>query len=80
AWESLNVKRAFSLVMRVVLSCFYSHPWAWNEIGFGGPAYPRGYSRFGSPQLEPAERETWEGREAYDRDPDSGRQERPPSK
>ena len=38
--------------MRVVLSCFYSHPWAWNEIGFGGPAYPRGYSRFGSPQLQ----------------------------
>ncbi len=20
-------------------------PWAWNEIGFGGPAYPRGYAR-----------------------------------
>ncbi len=40
AWSKLNVNRAFSLVMRVVLSCFYSHPWAWNEIGFGGPAYP----------------------------------------
>jgi hypothetical protein len=79
AWEQVNVKRAFSLVMRVVLSCFYSHPWAWNEIGFGGPAYPRGYSRFGSPQLEPAERETWEGREAQDDDPDSGRAERPPA-
>ncbi len=80
AWEQLNVKRAFSLVMRVVLSCFYSHPWAWNEIGFGGPAYPRGYSRFGSPQLEPAERETWEGREAVDVDPDSGRAEPPPER
>ncbi len=80
AWEQLNVKRAFSLVMRVVLSCFYSHPWAWNEIGFGGPAYPRGYSRFGSPQLEPAERETWEGKEAVDIDPDSGRAEPPPER
>ena len=78
AWEELSVSHAFSLVMRVVLSCFYSHPWAWNEIGFGGPAYPRGYSRFGSPQLQNAERETWEGEEHYDRDPVSGRKEEPP--
>jgi hypothetical protein len=78
AWEQLNVKRAFALVMRVTLSCFYSHPWAWNEIGFGGPAYPRGYSRFGSPELEPGDREAWEGREAIDTDPDSGRGETPP--
>ena len=78
AWSELNVKRAFSLVMRVVLACFYSHPWAWNEIGFGGPAYPRGYSRFGSPQLQHAERETWEGVEAFDRDPVTNRIESPP--
>ena len=78
AWEQLNLKRAFALVMRVTLSCFYSHPWAWNEIGFGGPAYPRGYSRFGSPEVEPADRETWEGREAVDSDPESGRTEPAP--
>jgi hypothetical protein len=78
AWDQLNVKRAFSLVMRVTMSCFYSHPWAWNEIGFGGPAYPRGYSRFGSPRLQPAERETWEGREAVDSDPGSGHDETAP--
>ena len=78
AWDDLNVKRAFSLVMRVTLTCFYSHPWAWNEIGFGGPAYPRGYSRFGSPQLQPGERESWEGREAFDVEPESGRPELPP--
>ena len=78
AWEELNVKRAFSLVMRVVLACFYAHPWAWNEIGFGGPAYPRGYSRFGSPHLQHAERETWEGVEVFDRDPVQGRVESPP--
>jgi hypothetical protein len=78
AWDELSVKHAFSLVMRVVLACFYSHPWAWNEIGFGGPAYPRGYSRFGSPQLQKAERETWEGEEHFDRDPVSGRHEDPP--
>ena len=78
AWDDLNVKHAFSLVMRVTLTCFYSHPWAWNEIGFGGPAYPRGYSRFGSPRLQPAEREPWEGREAVDTDPESGHDEPPP--
>ncbi len=39
--------QAWSVVMRAVLSAFYSHPWAWNEIGFGGPAYPRGYARLG---------------------------------
>jgi hypothetical protein len=78
AWAQLSVSHAFSLVMRVVLACFYSHPWAWNEIGFGGPAYPRGYSRFGSPQLQNAERETWEGVEHFDRDPVSGEQEQPP--
>ena len=78
AWTQLNVKRAFALVMRVTLSCFYSHPWAWNEIGFGGPAYPRGYSRFGSPRLQPAEREPWEGREAVDTDPASGENEPTP--
>jgi hypothetical protein len=31
--------------MRAALSEFYSHPWAFNEIGFRGPAYPRGYMR-----------------------------------
>jgi hypothetical protein len=68
-WGTLNVARAWSVVMRHVLQSFYSHPWAWNEIGFGGPAYPRGYSRFGSPHLQGGERETWEGRQAYDVDP-----------
>ena len=47
SWDVLNVKRAFSVCMRAVLAEFYSHPWAWNEIGFGGPAYPRGYMRLG---------------------------------
>jgi hypothetical protein len=78
AWDQLNVTRAFGLVMRVVLACFYSHPWAWNEIGFGGPAYPRGYSRFGNPDLQRAEREPWEGVEHFDRDPVTGEAEPPP--
>jgi hypothetical protein len=46
-WEQLNVARAFKVCMRAILAAFYSHPWAWNEIGFGGPAYPRGFMRLG---------------------------------
>jgi hypothetical protein len=76
AWDTLNVSRAWSVVMRYLLQAFYSHPWSWNEIGFGGPAYPRGYSRFGSPHLQSAERETWEGKEAFEVDPVEDTQQR----
>jgi hypothetical protein len=51
AWDELNVARAWTVVMRAVLAVFYSHPWAWTEIGFGGPAYPRGFMRLGGPGL-----------------------------
>jgi hypothetical protein len=63
-WDELPCSKAWSVVMRGVLSEFYSHPWAWNEIGFGGPAYPRGYARFGVGQ-----REAWESGPATDPDP-----------
>ncbi len=62
-WDELPPAKAWSVVMRSVLSAFYSHPWAWNEIGFGGPAYPRGYARLGVGQ-----REAWEGAPAFERD------------
>ncbi len=63
-WDSLPCAKAWSVVMRAVLSEFYSHPWAWNEIGFGGPAYPRGYARLGVGLSE-----GWEGEEALHLDP-----------
>lgn len=46
-WDGLNVRRAWAVCTRAILAAFYSHPWAWNEIGFGGPAYPEGYMRLG---------------------------------
>ena len=64
AWEKLPGGRAWGVVMRSVLAAFYSHPWAWNEIGFGGPAYPRGYARLGIGLSE-----AWEGAEALDVNP-----------
>lgn len=52
-WDALPCARAWSVVTRVALSEFYSHPWAWNEIGYGGPRYPRGYIRLAAGQEEP---------------------------
>jgi Gluconate 2-dehydrogenase subunit 3 len=63
-WDELPPSRTWKVVTRAILSAFYSHPWSWNEIGFGGPAYPRGYARFGL-----GERESWEGAPAFERDP-----------
>jgi Gluconate 2-dehydrogenase subunit 3 len=54
-WQGLPAERLFSLWMRYACSAFYSHPWAWNEIGFGGPAYPRGYKRLALDGREPWE-------------------------
>ena len=57
AWEEVNVSHAWEVCTRMMLEAFYSHPWAWNEIGFGGPAYPQGYMRLGPVSvLEPRER------------------------
>jgi hypothetical protein len=63
-WEELDPSGAWSVLLRDTLSAFYSHPWAWNEIGFGGPAYPRGYTRLGAGTSE-----AWEGEEAFSLDP-----------
>jgi hypothetical protein len=57
AWVQLNVSHAWEVCTRMALEAFYCHPWAWNEIGFGGPAYPQGYMRLGPLSvLEPHER------------------------
>jgi Gluconate 2-dehydrogenase subunit 3 len=63
-WEGLPVEKAWSVVTRMALAAFYSHPWAWNEIGFGGPAYPRGFARLGAGQ-----REHWERPPEFEVDP-----------
>jgi hypothetical protein len=66
-WHDIDAAKAWGVVMRHALSAFYSHPWAWNEIGFGGPAYPRGYMRMGIG--DHIGREPDEGAEAFDADP-----------
>lgn len=54
-WKKMSVHRFWQLLVQDAIDAYYSHPWAWDEIGFGGPAYPRAYTR-----LERGEPEPWE--------------------
>jgi hypothetical protein len=55
----LPVNRLWSVWMRYACAAFYSQPAAWSEIGFGGPAYPRGFKNLGLDRREP-----WEAADA----------------
>jgi hypothetical protein len=63
-WHGWPAKHTWSLWTRYASAAFYSHPWAWNEIGFPGPAYPRGYIGLGVDT-----RDTWETADREDIDP-----------
>jgi hypothetical protein len=54
-WHALPANQVWSLWTRYACTAFYSHPWAWNEMGFPGPAYPRGYKNIGLDKREPFE-------------------------
>lgn len=58
-WKRMPVARYWALVLQDCVEVYYAHPFAWDEIGFGGPAYPRAYMR-----LERGEPEPWEVEEA----------------
>ncbi|HEX4218752.1 MAG TPA: gluconate 2-dehydrogenase subunit 3 family protein, partial [Acidimicrobiales bacterium] len=63
-WHGFQGGHLWSLWTRYSCTAFYSHPWAWNEMGFGGPAYPRGYKNLGIDA-----REGWERPEVDAEDP-----------
>jgi hypothetical protein len=64
-WQKMSVERFWTLLVSDCCAAYYAHPWSWDEIGFGGPAYPRGYMR-----LEEGEPEPWEVTEQrYDWNP-----------
>ena len=54
-WHGLPAGHLWSLWTRYACTAFYSHPFAWNEIGFPGPAYPRGYKNLGIDARDPHE-------------------------
>ncbi len=63
-WHGLPAAHVWSLWTRYACTAFYSHPAAWVEIGFPGPAYPRGNNNAGVGKLEPFE--VPDGRPAID--------------
>jgi hypothetical protein len=54
-WNQMSIDRYWHLLVQDCVTAYYAHPWAWDEIGFGGPAYPRAYTR-----LENGDPEPWE--------------------
>ena len=59
-WHGLPSRSFFRhVLLRAVVEVYYAHPAAWSEIGFGGPASPRGYVRLATNRRDP-----WEGDEA----------------
>jgi hypothetical protein len=58
-WQKMPARRWWIYVaLRQITGVYYAHPYAWDEIGFGGPAYPRGYLALNHGAPEP-----WEPRE-----------------
>ncbi len=55
SWHAMTASHVWSLWTRYACTAYYAHPSAWNEIGFSGPAYPRGYKNAGVGKLEPYE-------------------------
>jgi hypothetical protein len=56
AWGSMPPGRFFiHHLVDTVARVYYAHPDAWSEIGFGGPASPRGYVRL-------TRRDPWEAK------------------
>ncbi len=60
-WRGMPPEMFFAKrVLHDVTSAYYAHPTAWSEMGFGGPAAPRGYVRLDADQHDP-----WEAAEGH---------------
>jgi hypothetical protein len=55
-WKGMSSKDFFkSRLAHDVVLAYYSHPTSWSEIGWGGPASPRGYVRMNFDKRDPWE-------------------------
>ncbi|MGN6525937.1 MAG: gluconate 2-dehydrogenase subunit 3 family protein [Burkholderiaceae bacterium] len=71
AWDGMPPELFFrKRVLHDIVAAYYGHPTAWSEIGFGGPASPRGYVR-----LDFDRRDPWEASEARPGREDEARRE-----
>jgi hypothetical protein len=69
AWGSMASGTFFKQRMaHDIVHAYYAHPTSWNEIGWGGPASPRGYVR-----MDVNERDPWEAAEVKDGDIEAAR-------
>lgn len=69
AWGGIPPKTLFKeRVAKDIVYAYYAHPTAWNEIGWGGPASPRGYVRTGYDERDP-----WEAAEVKGGDVETAR-------
>lgn len=57
-WTALKQKGLFKKLLGTAIDAYCSHPDIWSEIGYAGPAYPRGYVRGDIGQLDPWEAKT----------------------
>ena len=69
AWGQMPPKTFFKTRMaHDIVFAYYAHPTSWNQIGWGGPASPRGYVR-----MDYNERDPWEAAEVHDGDAEAAR-------
>jgi hypothetical protein len=54
-WGGIPPADFFKKLMGLTIEAYCSHPIIWSEMGYGGPAYPRGYIRTQLGQLDPWE-------------------------
>ena len=53
-WSRVPAEEWFkSRVLHDIVTMYYAHPQGWDEMGFGGPASPRGYVRMGFNRYDP---------------------------
>jgi hypothetical protein len=71
AWLGMPAELFFAeRLLHDICGTYYSHPHAWSEMGFGGPANPRGYVRMYFDRRDP-----WEAAEAKPGDEHNARKE-----
>ena len=69
AWATLTSDAFFRMrLAKDLVFAYYAHPTAWSEIGWGGPASPRGYVR-----MDYDERDPWEAAEVINGDVEKAR-------
>ncbi|MCS1352158.1 gluconate 2-dehydrogenase subunit 3 family protein [Mechercharimyces sp. CAU 1602] len=56
-WRGLPSIPFFKKLLTLTVEAYTAHPTIWSEIGYGGPAYPRGYVRAHLGQRDPWEAE-----------------------